>query len=266
MLVFASFALLIAAASACNNICRRDWTPLCGTDGRTYANRCELDSFNCRRKSAIAVAYSGECRRSAAAPVCNTLCTMNWQPVCGTDGKTYGNRCSLDSEACRTRNAVSFAHEGECRKTTSCQSICNFNWAPVCGSDGRTYGNSCELKSLACKARKSVTIVHNGECRKATPKTCNRLCRRNWQPVCGTDGKTYGNSCELQSAACLAKSALTIAKNGPCSAAKTCQRVCRRNWAPVCGSDGKTYGNSCALESAACLNKSGLRLIKNGAC
>jgi len=215
MLTFASFSLLIAAASACQTVCNFNWSPLCGSDGRTYANRCEMDSFNCLRKSAVTVSHAGECR---AVPTCNNICHMDWTPVCGTDGRTYGNRCELDSAVCKTKgtkSAVSLAYAGECRKQTTCQTLCNFNWAPVCGSDGHTYGNECELQSLACMKRKAVSVAHVGECAKAAP-TCNRVCTRNWAPVCGTDGVSYGNRCELESVSCLRKNGLALAKEGMC--------------------------------------------------
>ena len=39
---------------------------------------------------------------------------MLWQPVCGSDDKTYGNECELTSKACLAKSDVVVAHVGEC--------------------------------------------------------------------------------------------------------------------------------------------------------
>lgn len=50
----------------------------------------------------------------SASCVCNEICTSDWRPVCGSDGKTYPNECSLEVEACKTGKKLRKVHSGEC--------------------------------------------------------------------------------------------------------------------------------------------------------
>ena len=51
---------------------------------------------------------------SVFAGSCDFVCADIYAPVCGTDGKTYGNKCSMQLEACTQKKNVSVAHNGEC--------------------------------------------------------------------------------------------------------------------------------------------------------
>ena len=82
-------------------------------------------------------------------------------------------------------------------------------------------------------------------------KCRTQVCTQDYEPICGSDGKTYINECMLGIASCMdGKGGLTVTSKGPCQ--MSCQRPCRRNYDPVCGTDGKTYSNKCGLENAAC--------------
>ena len=45
---------------------------------------------------------------------CNEICTADYTPVCGSDGKTYPNECGLEVEACKTGKNLTVVKQGEC--------------------------------------------------------------------------------------------------------------------------------------------------------
>ncbi|KAI9557683.1 hypothetical protein GHT06_017512 [Daphnia sinensis] len=104
-----------------------DYFPLCGTDGKTYANECFLFLENkCDNASAsrIRKAYDGVCKlgQQGCEIPCNGLgYTLN--SLCGTDGKTYDNECELDGRNKCDGTAIKKAYDGECKLTAQSPTI-----------------------------------------------------------------------------------------------------------------------------------------------
>lgn len=78
--------------------------------------------------------------------------------------------------------------------------------------------------------------------------------------VCGSDGKTYVNPCQLTSAKCT-NPKLTLVSEGPCPVVVTpaitprkCTKGCPRIYRPVCDKSGVKYNNRCEFENAQCKN------------
>ncbi|XP_017778279.1 PREDICTED: turripeptide Gsp9.3-like [Nicrophorus vespilloides] len=96
----------------------------------------------------------------------NCACTFEHRPVCGSDGITYPNKCTL---GCRQREdrSVREAHQGPCgvQNVRGRRDLCSCpdNHFPVCGSNGQTYANHCELKCETAKYA-DLKIECHGRC------------------------------------------------------------------------------------------------------
>ena len=47
-------------------------------------------------------------------------------------------------------------------------------------------------------------------------RRCLMICQAIYKPVCGSDGKTYGNECDMRGAACIRKEAIIAVRQGEC--------------------------------------------------
>merc|ERR1719312_135295 len=147
----------------------------------------------CKTGTGIEVVSQGKCPEKD----CPDGCPWMIHDVCGSDGKTYHNECFLEQHACETGTDITVASQGRCLKEElQCGIDCWIfgGYQPVCGSDGKTYTNEACLEQHACETGTDITVASQGRCPKKELQ-CGIDCWifGGYQPVCGSDGKTYTN-------------------------------------------------------------------------
>ena len=152
--------------------CCLRYRPMCGVNGKTYDNRCEMRCDNVLR----------ECNGECPCKDSRCRCHSRREPVCGTDGRSYPNECIL---RCKRRGDV---FKVDCKGNCPCDKPCSCTreYAPVCGENGQTYDNECLAKCDGTRRH----------CSGSCPCPCK--CSKKYDPVCGDDGNTYANPCQLE--------------------------------------------------------------------
>lgn len=305
-------------------MCSREYFPICASNGITYSNEC---LFNCAKEQNkdLDIRFYGECIEDHSLPaeeeaieivdgVINVenlpakdgfieihnvstgeeanacLCTLIYEPVCGSDGQTYSSECDINCAKKFNQN-LEVLSKGECihahnlpasEEPDTC--VCTLEHAPICGNDGQTYSNQCEFDCIK-KFNKNLEVSSKGVCIQiqnipaqkfygihhlpADREAIACLCTLDYAPICGSDGQTYSNECEFK---CVKKynRNLEIFSKSECfqfenfpAEEELC--ICSKKYQPVCGSDGRTYSNLCLMRCEQ-HNRSDLKFKHSGAC
>ncbi|XP_045398266.1 follistatin-related protein 3 isoform X1 [Lemur catta] len=116
---------------------------VCGSDGATYRNECELRAARCRGHPDLRVMYRGRCRKSCAYVVCP-------RPQSCVVDQTGSAHCVV----CRAAPCPAPSGPGQ----------------ELCGNNNVTYVSSCHLRQATCFLGRSIGVRHPGSCTGTPPE------------------------------------------------------------------------------------------------
>ncbi|XP_071536162.1 ovomucoid-like [Panulirus ornatus] len=261
--VLLTAVLLLVALTAsttayrdCPRFCPEIYDPVCGSDGKTYSNSCELEVASCKQGGGIYEVHPGPCPTGSYGNGTVSSHRSQWPGIPPDNIQENPKLTRLVGKYCNaylSANVKELQHKfpQECIKNETVRRILiprashKQKQTPFGRIDHEILlqhiGNAkpdsykalynvvipsgpwmllhlVPLTMVRVVPRKGVLVlVALAVCAMALlTDGCAKICTLDYEPLCGSDGNTYGNLCELLNARCFTHKEINVEYYGPC--------------------------------------------------